>query len=29
MARGPRVTKETVERAARELVGIELSPAEV
>ena len=29
MARGPRVTKETVEKMARELVGIELSPAEV
>ena len=29
MARGPRVTKETVEKMAREMVGIELSPAEV
>ena len=29
MATGPRVTKETVERMARELAGIELSPAEV
>jgi Asp-tRNA(Asn)/Glu-tRNA(Gln) amidotransferase C subunit len=29
MATGPRVTKETVERMAREVVGIDLSPAEV
>ena len=29
MATGPRVTKETVERLAREVAGIELSPAEV
>jgi len=29
MAMEPRVTKETVEKIARELVGIELSPAEV
>jgi Asp-tRNA(Asn)/Glu-tRNA(Gln) amidotransferase C subunit len=29
MAIGPRVTKETVERMAREVVGIDLSPAEI
>ena len=29
MATGPRVTKETVERMAREVVGIDLSPAEI
>jgi hypothetical protein len=29
MAAGPRVTKETVERMAREVVGIDLSPAEI
>jgi hypothetical protein len=29
MATGPRVTKETVERLAREVVGIDLSPAEI
>jgi Asp-tRNA(Asn)/Glu-tRNA(Gln) amidotransferase C subunit len=29
MATGPQVTKETVERLAREVVGIELSAAEV
>jgi Asp-tRNA(Asn)/Glu-tRNA(Gln) amidotransferase C subunit len=29
MATGPRVTKETVEKLAREVVGIELSAAEV
>ena len=29
MAAGPRVTKETVEKMAREIVGIDLSPAEI
>ena len=29
MATGPRVTKETVEKLAREVVGIDLSPAEL
>jgi hypothetical protein len=29
MATGPHVTKETVERMAREVVGIDLSPAEI
>ncbi len=29
MATGPRVTRETVEKLARELIGMELSPAEV
>jgi Asp-tRNA(Asn)/Glu-tRNA(Gln) amidotransferase C subunit len=29
MATGPRVTKETVEQIAREVVGIDLSPAEI
>jgi Asp-tRNA(Asn)/Glu-tRNA(Gln) amidotransferase C subunit len=29
MATGPQVTKETVEKLAREVVGIELSAAEV
>lgn len=29
MATGPRVTKETVEKLAREVVGIDLSPAEI
>ena len=29
MATGPRVTKETVEKLAREVAGIELSAAEV
>ena len=29
MATGPHVTKETVERMAREVAGIELSPAEI
>jgi Asp-tRNA(Asn)/Glu-tRNA(Gln) amidotransferase C subunit len=29
MATGPQVTKETIERLAREVVGIELSAAEV
>jgi hypothetical protein len=29
MATGPHVTKETVERMAREVVGIELSPSEI
>ena len=29
MAIGPRVTKETVQQIAREMAGIELSPAEV
>jgi len=29
MATGPQVTKETVERMAREVVGIDLSPAEI
>jgi hypothetical protein len=29
MATGPRVTKETVEQMAREVVGIDLSPAEI
>jgi hypothetical protein len=29
MATGPRVTKETVERMAREVVGIDLSPEEI
>jgi Asp-tRNA(Asn)/Glu-tRNA(Gln) amidotransferase C subunit len=29
MATGPHVTKETVEKMAREVVGIDLSPAEI
>jgi Asp-tRNA(Asn)/Glu-tRNA(Gln) amidotransferase C subunit len=29
MAAAPRVTKETVEKMAREVVGIDLSPAEI
>jgi Asp-tRNA(Asn)/Glu-tRNA(Gln) amidotransferase C subunit len=29
MATGPRVTKEAVEKLAREVVGIDLSPAEL
>jgi Asp-tRNA(Asn)/Glu-tRNA(Gln) amidotransferase C subunit len=29
MATGPHVTKETVERMAQEVVGIELSPSEI
>jgi hypothetical protein len=29
MATGPRVTKETVERMAREVAGIDLNPAEI
>jgi Asp-tRNA(Asn)/Glu-tRNA(Gln) amidotransferase C subunit len=29
MATEPRVTKETVQRMAREVVGIDLSPAEI
>jgi hypothetical protein len=29
MATGPRVTEETVERMAREVVGIDLSPEEI
>jgi len=29
MATGPRVTKERVEQLAREVAGIELSPAEI
>ena len=29
MATGPHVTKETVEKMAREVVGLDLSPAEI
>ncbi len=29
MSTGPHVTKETVEKMAREVVGIDLSPAEI
>jgi hypothetical protein len=29
MATGPQVTKETVEKMAREVVGIDLTPAEI
>jgi Asp-tRNA(Asn)/Glu-tRNA(Gln) amidotransferase C subunit len=29
MGTGPRVTKETVEKMAREMAGIDLSPAEI
>ena len=29
MATGPRVTKEAVEKMAREVIGIDLSPAEI
>jgi hypothetical protein len=29
MATGPHVTRETLERMAREVVGLELSPAEI
>jgi len=29
MATGPHVTRETIERMAREVIGIDLSPAEI